>query len=160
MRVIACDSRGKREGMASLEEVLEQSDVISLHSPLLPQTRELINQHTLAGMKDGVILINTARGGLICEPDLRDALLDGKVYAAAADVVAAEPLRRDNPLFGLKNCILTPHIAWASREARARLMKAAVENLQAWLDGKPIHVVNMPEKQSITTHQTEDLHKG
>ena len=142
MRVIACDSRGKREGMASLEEVLQQSDVLSLHCPLLPETRELINRQTIERMKDGAILINTSRGGLICEQDLREALLSDKVYAAAADVAAVEPMTRESPLFGLENCIITPHIAWAPREARARLLKTAAENLLAWMDGNPVHVVN------------------
>lgn len=124
-----------------LDEVFSQSDVISLHCPLTAENTGLINRNTIAKMKDGVILINTARGGLINEVDLREALLSGKVAAAAVDVVSTEPIREDNPLLGLENCLITPHIAWASKEARQRLMDVAVENVAAFLKGEPINNV-------------------
>lgn len=124
-----------------LDEVFSQSDVISLHCPLTAENTGLINRDTIAKMKDGVILINTARGGLINEVDLREALLSGKVAAAAVDVVSNEPIREDNPLLGLENCLITPHIAWASKEARQRLMDVAVENVAAFLKGEPINNV-------------------
>ena len=121
----------------TLDELLAQSDLISLHCPLMDNTYHLINRETIQKMKDGVILLNTARGGLINEADLRDALLSGKVYAAASDVVSTEPIRADNPLLGLDNMIITPHIAWASHEARQRLMDTAVENVRNFLNGTP-----------------------
>ena len=120
-----------------LETLLRESDVVSLHCPLMDNTYHLINRETIQKMKDGVILLNTARGGLINEADLRDALLSGKVYAAASDVVSTEPIRADNPLLGLDNMIITPHIAWASHEARQRLMDTAVENVRNFLNGTP-----------------------
>jgi D-lactate dehydrogenase len=144
MRVIACDAR-KDDSLGveyvPLEQLLAQSDVISLHCPLTAENTGLINRDTIAKMKDGVILINTARGGLINEVDLREALLSGKVAAAAVDVVSTEPIREDNPLLGLENCLITPHIAWASKEARQRLMDVAVENVAAFLKGEPINNV-------------------
>ena len=118
------------------------ADVLSLHCPLTPENTGMVNRETIGRMKDGVILINTARGPLIQEDALREALVDGKVYAAALDVVSAEPIRPDNPLLGLDNCLITPHIAWASRESRQRLMDIAVANLEAFLSGKPANVVN------------------
>lgn len=127
----------------SMDELLAKSDVISLHCPLFPETEGLINRQTIARMKDGVILLNTARGPLINEKDLADALNCGKVYGAAVDVVSTEPIQADNPLLQAKNCLITPHVAWASRESRQRLMDTAVANLQAFLDGKPVHVVNL-----------------
>lgn len=127
---------------ASLDEVLSKSDVISLHCPLLPSTKGLINSHRLAQMKDGAILINTSRGPLVVEEDLAAALRSGKLYAAAVDVVSTEPIRHDNPLLDCSNCIITPHIAWAPKESRARLMDIAVSNLQAFISGTPINVVN------------------
>lgn len=96
----------------------------------------MINASALAKMKDGVILLNTARGGLINESDLRAALLSGKVYAAASDVVSAEPIKADNPLLGVPNMIITPHIAWAALEARQRLMDVATDNVRQYLAGK------------------------
>lgn len=126
---------------ASLEELLAQSDVISLHCPLTPDTEGLINRDTIAGMKDGVILINNSRGQLIVEKDLAEALESGKVYAAGLDVVSTEPIRGDNPLLKAPNCLITPHISWAPREARQRLMNVAVRNLEAFLEGKPENVV-------------------
>jgi len=148
MKVLAYDSYKIAEletdmcSYAPLETVLSQSDVISLHAPLTDHTNEMINASTISKMKDGVILINTSRGPLIKETDLAQALKDKKVYAAALDVVSVEPIVKDNPLLGLDNCLITPHIAWAPKEARQRLMNIAVENLQAFLDGKSVNVVN------------------
>ncbi len=142
MRVLAYDAHVTAPECVDLDTLLSQSDVISLHCPLFPETQGLINRETIAKMKDGVILINTSRGPLIREADLREALLSGKVYAAALDVVSVEPIRPDNPLMGLDNCLITPHIAWAPRESRQRLMDIAVANLRAFVDGKPQNVVN------------------
>lgn len=128
--------------IATLEEILTQSDVISLHCPLFPETENLICKETIAKMKDGVIILNTARGPLVNEKDLAEALKNGKIYAAGVDVVSKEPMEEVNPLLQADNCLITPHIAWASRESRQRLMDMAVENLKAFLDGAPIHVVN------------------
>ena len=125
-----------------LDELLANSDVISLHCPLFPETEGIINKDTIAKMKDGVLIINTARGPLIVEEDLRDALNSGKVGGAAVDVVSTEPIEMDNPLLEAKNIIITPHIAWAPKESRQRLINIAVENLKAFVDGSPINVVN------------------
>ena len=125
------------EGYVPLDELYARSDIVSLHCPQTPENVGMIDKTALAKMKDGVILLNTARGGLINEADLRDALLSGKVYAAASDVVSTEPIRADNPLLGLDNMIITPHIAWASHEARQRLMDTAVENARNFLNGTP-----------------------
>lgn len=140
MKVLCCRQSGG-EGMVTLEEVLRNSDVISLHCPLTDSNAGFINAETIAKMKTGVLLINTARGGLINEADLRAALLSGKVQGAAVDVAAVEPIRADHPLLGLDNCIMTPHIAWASQESRQRLMDIAAENVCAYLSGTPIHNV-------------------
>ena len=102
----------------------------------------MINRESIAKMKDGVIIINNSRGPLIVEQDLADALNSGKVYAAGVDVVSAEPIRADNPLLKAKNCVITPHISWAPKESRRRLMNVAVDNLRAFIDGKPVNVVN------------------
>lgn len=125
-----------------LNELLSESDVISLHCPLFPSTQGIINKDSIAKMKEGVMIINTSRGGLIVEEDLKDALNSGKVGGAAVDVVSSEPIATDNPLLSAKNMIITPHIAWAPRESRQRLMNIAVNNLQAFLDGNPVNVVN------------------
>jgi len=140
MRVLACSAHGG-EGMVSLEEVLTQSDVISLHCPLTKDNEKLINRETIRRMKDGVMLLNTARGQLIDEAALREALLSGKVSGAAVDVASVEPIRAENPLLGLDNCIITPHIAWAPKESRQRLMDVAVSNLAAFLKGEPANNV-------------------
>ncbi|MDO6759603.1 D-2-hydroxyacid dehydrogenase [Tamlana sp. 2_MG-2023] len=126
----------------SLDELLEQSDIISLHCPLFEETKHIINKDSIAKMKDGVMLINTSRGPLINEEDLKNALNDDKVYSAAIDVASAEPIDPDNPLLSAKNCIITPHIAWAPKEARFRLMQTTVDNLRAYLSEKPVNVVN------------------
>ena len=125
-----------------LEDVLRESDVISLHCPLTETTAEIINKDTISRMKDGVMIINNSRGQLIVEEDLRDALKSGKVAGAALDVVSSEPIKPDNPLLEAKNCIITPHISWAPKEARTRLMDLALENLKRYLSGNPINVVN------------------
>lgn len=126
----------------AFEELCARSDVISLHCPLFPSTQGMINKKSIAGMKDGVILINTSRGSLIEEEDLAEALRSGKVYAAGCDVVSTEPIKEDNALLGCYNSILTPHIAWAPKESRKRLMDIAVENLEKFLAGEPQNVVN------------------
>jgi glycerate dehydrogenase len=126
----------------SLDELLANSDAISLHAPLTATTEGVINKNNIAKMKEGVLIINTSRGPLIVEEDLKDALNSGKVGAAAVDVVSVEPIKKDNPLLGVKNCIITPHIAWATKEARGRLMDIAVNNLASFLNGKPVNVVN------------------
>ena len=147
MEVLAHNPSTCPEGEAigryvSLDELLAASDVISLHCPLFPETAGLVNRETIAGMKDGVILLNSSRGGLVVEEDLAQALNSGKVCAAAVDVVSTEPIRGDNPLLGAKNCLITPHIAWAPLESRQRIMETTAENIRAFLDGRPVHVVN------------------
>jgi len=147
MRILAFDKVQTDSGKAlggyvSLEELLSSSDVISLHCPLFPSTEGIINRGSIAKMKDGVILINNSRGPLIVKQDLTDALNSGKIYAAGLDVVSAEPIKRNNPLLKAKNCIITPHISWAPKESRARLMEVAVDNLKAFLAGERLNVVN------------------
>lgn len=140
MKVIAYDAVGYQE--SDLDNLLATSDVISLHCPLTAENTGFINAETINKMKDGIIILNTARGLLIAEQDLADALNSGKVYAAAVDVVSVEPIKGNNPLLSAKNCFITPHIAWAAKEARAKLMDIATENLQAFISGKPVNVVN------------------
>ena len=127
---------------ASLDELFAQADVISLHCPLTEETKHIIRCETIAKMKDGVILLNTSRGPLIDEQALADALASGKIHAAGVDVASVEPIKADNPLLGAKNLFITPHIAWAPKETRARLISIAVENLRAFLAGAPINQVN------------------
>lgn len=127
---------------ASLDELLAQSDIISLHCPLTEETRGMINRNSLEKMKNGAFLINTSRGPVINETDVADALNSGKLAGAGVDVVSVEPIKADNPLLRAKNCIITPHIAWATREARVRLMDITVSNLKAFLKGEPVNVVN------------------
>ncbi len=141
MRVIAYDALCTGDELVSLDELLAQSDVISLHCPLNKENTGLINKEAIAKMKDGVMIINTARGPLINEADLREALLAGKVQGAALDVVSVEPIRKDNVLLGLENCLITPHIAWAPKESRQRLMDVAVKNLESFLAGVPVNNV-------------------
>lgn len=126
----------------ALDELLTQSDVISLHCPLFESTKGIINKDTIAKMKDGVMLINTSRGPLIVEEELAEALNSGKVAGAAVDVVSTEPIKMENPLITAKNIIITPHIAWAPKEARERLMNIATDNLEQFLAGHPVNVVN------------------
>ena len=147
MRVLATGSRPCPEGEAiaeytDLDTLLANSDVIALHCPLFPETAGIINRETIAKMKDGVILLNSARGGLVVEQDLADALNSGKVAAAGLDVVSTEPIQGDNSLLKAKNCIITPHIAWGSKESRQRIMDCTVKNVQAFLAGKPVNTVN------------------
>lgn len=148
MNVLAYDNH-KVEGMESetcryvtLDELYEKSDVIALHCPLFPETEGMININSISKMKDGVIILNDSRGGLVVEEDLKEALNTGKVAAAGLDVVSTEPIKKDNPLLQAKNCIITPHIAWAPKESRQRLMDIAVSNLQAFINGSPVNVVN------------------
>lgn len=147
MNVLAYDSHPNDKGRAiaeyvELDEIFAKSDVISLHCPLFPSTEGIINKDNIARMKDGVIIINNSRGQLIVEKDLADALNSGKVYAAGLDVVSTEPIKSDNPLLKAKNCIITPHISWAPKEARQRIMDMSVENLKQFLAGNPVNVVN------------------
>jgi glycerate dehydrogenase len=147
MNVIAHDEYESEAGRAiapyvGLDALLAESDVIFLHCPLFPATRGIINRDTIAKMKDGVIIINNSRGPLIVEQDLADALDTGKVYAAGLDVLSTEPIGGDNPLLRAKNCIITPHISWAPKESRKRLMDIAVNNLESFIEGRPVNVVN------------------
>lgn len=141
MKVLAYSRHGQGEPYVPLDELYARSDVISLHCPLTAENAKMIDKSAIAKMKDGVILLNTARGGLINEGDLREALLSGKVYAAAADVAAVEPIPTDCPLLGLDNMIFTPHIAWACYETRQRLMDIAVDNVRQFLAGTPVNNV-------------------
>lgn len=147
MRVIAYDSFQSDAGRqvaeyVDLDTLLAESDVICLHCPLFPDTEGIINKDTIAKMKDGVIIINNSRGQLVVEQDLADALNSGKVYAAGLDVVSTEPIKPENPLLGAKNCIITPHISWAAKEARQRIMDITADNIKAYMDGAPVNVVN------------------
>ena len=147
MKVLACDDHPNDSGRAigtygPLEDLLKSSDVIALHCPLFPSTQGIINKDSIAKMKDGVIILNNSRGPLVVEKDLADALNCGKVYAAGLDVVSTEPIKGDNPLLKAKNCLITPHISWAPKESRQRLMDIAVEDLAQFLKGTPINVVN------------------
>ncbi len=147
MNVIAYDAYPNDAGKeiatyVSLEELLTTSDVISLHCPLFPETEEIIRKENIDKMKDGVIILNNSRGPLINEADLAAALNSGKVYAAGLDVVSKEPIENDNPLLTAKNCIITPHISWAPKESRQRLMDVAVSNLAEYLKGNITNRVN------------------
>ncbi|HET7180224.1 MAG TPA: D-2-hydroxyacid dehydrogenase [Chryseosolibacter sp.] len=130
---------GQRVG---LEDLLPESDVVSIHCPLTPETNGLINAATLRRMKKTAFLLNTSRGPIIVDRDLAEALNDGIISGAGIDVLSAEPPPANNPLLAARNCVITPHIAWATREARSRLMKMAEENLAAFVSGAPINVVN------------------
>ena len=148
MHILAYDSfqseSGKEIGTyVDLDTLLASSDVIALHCPLFPETQGIINKDTIAKMKDGVILLNNSRGPLIVEQDVADALNSGKIYAAGLDVVSTEPIQQDNPLLKAKNCFITPHISWAPRESRQRIMDCTVSNVQAFLEGAPVNVVNI-----------------
>lgn len=126
----------------SRSECFQQSDIISLHCPLTDDTRQMINADLLQTMKRNAILINTARGALINEKDLADALNNEQIAGAGIDVLSTEPPSATNPLFAAKNCVITPHIAWATKEARERLLNESAKNIEAFLDGKPRNVVN------------------
>lgn len=130
------------EKTVSTEELFSQSDFITLHAPLTEETSNLVNKNTLSLMKKSAYLINTARGGLIDEKAVREALNKGQIAGYAADVVLEEPMSADNPLLGSPNCLITPHIAWAPKETRLRLLDIAQSNIKAFLDGKPINVVS------------------
>ena len=148
MHVIAYDTRQREEALAlgveyvELDDLFARSDVLGLQMPLFPFNTGIINKENIAKMKDGVIIINNSRGQMVVEQDLADALNSGKVAAAGLDVVSTEPIRGDNPLLKAKNCILTPHISWAPKESRQRIMDCTVDNVRAYLAGKPINVVN------------------
>ena len=144
---VLCHSR-RREGelpegcrWAGLDELFARADVVSLHCPLNDDSRGIINRDSIARMKDGVIILNTGRGPLVVEQDLADALNAGKVYAAGVDVVSVEPIKEDNPLLSARNCVITPHIAWAPLAARQRLMDIAVGNVEAWIRGETVNNV-------------------
>ena len=147
MNVIAFDAFQSEAGQAvaeyvELDELLTKSDFIFLHCPLFPSTQGIINKKNIAKMKDGAILINNSRGPLVVEQDLADALNSGKLAAAAVDVVSTEPIKADNVLLNAKNCIITPHISWATKEARERIMQTTADNIKAFMEGNPVNVVN------------------
>lgn len=147
MKVLATassQSKGSPRNLAvvDLDSLFEQSDVISLHCPLTSETRHLVSASRLQRMKPTALLINTSRGPLIDESALAEALNSGRIAGAGLDVLSVEPPVAGNPLLGAKNCIITPHIAWATRSARARLLQTAVDNVRAFLDGRPQNVVN------------------
>lgn len=147
MKVIAYDEYESNEGKklaryVDLDTLFKESDVIFLHCPLFPSTQGIINRDNIAKMKDGVIIINNSRGGLVVDEDLAQALNSGKVYAAGLDVVSTEPIQADNPLLQAKNCLITPHISWAAKESRQRIMDCVVDNVKAFLAGNPVNEVN------------------
>lgn len=148
MEVIAYNRSRHPEGeeigtYVDLETLLAKSDIISLHCPLTAENTELINKNTIAKMKDSAILLNTARGGLLNEQDVADALASGKLRYAAVDVVSKEPILSNNPLLAAPNCIITPHMAWAPTESRQRILNITANSIAAFLEGKPINTVNM-----------------
>lgn len=148
MNVIAYTSKEPKEipngiNKASIDNILSDSDIIALHCPLTKQTRELINKDSIAKMKRSVIVVNTGRGPLVNEEDVANALHNGLIGAYCADVMCSEPPSADNPLFVEQNAYITPHVAWASKEARIRLMDIAEKNIHSFLSGKPINVVNI-----------------
>jgi glycerate dehydrogenase len=144
MQVVVCTRTPKAEieRPVDFDTLLRESDFVSLHAPLTDRTRELINRDSLSKMKPGAYLINTARGGLVNEADVRAALEEGSLAGYAADVVLQEPMASDCPLLGAPNCLLTPHIAWASVETRQRLLGVVVGNLKAWAEGRAVNVVS------------------
>ena len=147
MHILAYDTFQSESGKAigeyvDLDILLASSDVIALHCPLFPESEGIINKDTIAKMKDGVILLNNSRGPLIVEQDVADALNSGKIFAAGLDVVSTEPIRNDNPLLKAKNCLITPHISWAPKESRQRIMDCTVSNVAAFQSGTPVNVVN------------------
>ena len=147
MEVITYSRSVRSEGKeiaeyVDLDTLLARSDVISLHCPLFPETEKMINEQTIGKMKDGVILLNTSRGGVIDETAVAEGLRSGKIRAAAVDVVSEEPMRRDNPMLTAPNCIITPHMAWAPIETRKRLLGVVAENIRGFLNSSPRNVVN------------------
>lgn len=145
MKVIFCNRR-EREippyTRVTMDELFAQSDIVSLHCPLTPDTTGIINKENIGKMKSSAIIINTSRGGAVVEKDLADALNSNLIAGAAVDVLSTEPPKSDNPLVGAKNCIITPHIAWAAHETRSRMLGVAVENVKAYLRGEPQNVVS------------------
>ena len=135
-------SHRKNFKWVELPELLEQSDVISIHCPLTPETQGLINKENLAKMKRSAFLLNTSRGPVIKDADLAEALNNDVIAGAGIDVLSVEPPPADNPLFKAKNCLITPHIAWATKESRTRLMDIVVSNVLAFINGSPVNVVN------------------
>lgn len=129
-----------------LEELFARADVISLHCPLAEGSRQMIRAERIAGMKPGVLLLNTARGGLLNEADVARALETGQLGGLGVDVAATEPIPPDSPLLRAPNCIITPHVAWVPKETRQRLLDFAVENLRCYLAGRPINVIGGPGK--------------
>ena len=125
----------------SLDDLFANSDIISLNCPLTEETEKIINSKSIWKMKDGVIIINTSRGGLIVEEDLAKALKDGKIKGAGLDVLVEEPIRNDNPLLKLENVIITPHVAWAPVETRDRLINIGIANLKSFIEGNPVNVI-------------------
>jgi len=126
----------------SKEEIFKNSDFLTLHCPLTDETKEIINKNTLELMKTSSFLINTGRGGLVNEKNLADALNLGNIAGAGLDVLSNEPPKEDNPLINAKNTFITPHVAWASYEARNRLMNVTINNVKSFIEGNPINVVN------------------
>lgn len=148
MKVLAYDTFQSESGReiaeyCEIDTLLASSDVIILHCPLLPETRGIIRNETIARMKDGVLLVNNSRGPLVVEEDLALALYSGKVAAAAVDVVSVEPICGENPLLQAPNCIITPHISWASKESRQRILDCTIQNIAAFQNGAPQNVVNI-----------------
>ncbi len=147
MKVIAYNRSRHPEGEAigeyvDLETLLAQSDIISLHCPLTSENTGIVNADTISKMKDGAILLNTARGGLLNEQDVADALRSGKLRFAAVDVVSREPIDPNNPLLSAPNCIITPHMAWAPIESRQRILDCTVRSIEGYLSGNPVNTVN------------------
>ena len=147
VRVLAYSRSERAEGRAladyvPLDTLFQKSDFIFLHCPLTPETDGIINAANIAKMKDGVIIVNNGRGQLIVEEDLAAALTRGKVGYAAVDVASTEPIAAENPLLHAPNCIITPHISWATKEARERIMQMTADNVRAFMEGKPTNVVN------------------
>ncbi|HXI00090.1 MAG TPA: D-2-hydroxyacid dehydrogenase [Sphingobacteriaceae bacterium] len=135
-------SQRKNFKWADIPELLEESDVVSIHCPLFPETKGLINSENLKRMKRSAYLLNTSRGAIVVDEDLADALNNGWIAGAGMDVLSAEPPEKDNPLYNARNCLITPHISWATKEARIRLMDIVVNNLAAFMEGNPVNVVN------------------
>lgn len=147
MKILAYDNDPTDSGRAiaeyvELDTLFSKADVVALHCPLFPETEGIINRDSIAKMKDGVIILNNARGPLVVEQDLADALNEGKVAAAGLDVVSTEPIKGNNPLLKARNCLITPHISWAPKESRQRIMDCTVENVRNYQAGNLVNVVN------------------